>query len=92
MNGLPGDARQDIGEPGLRVDAVHLGCDDQAVEDGGTLPTAVGAAEQPRLAAEGHAAQRPLGGVVADTDPPVIEESRCAFRRLQPSIPIETSQ
>jgi hypothetical protein len=34
-----GDSGQDVGEPGLRIDAVHFGGDDQAVHRRGTLPT-----------------------------------------------------
>ena len=41
---MPG---QNVGEPGLRINVVHLGCDDQAVHDCGALAAAIGAAEQP---------------------------------------------
>jgi hypothetical protein len=40
-----GDARQDVGESSLRIDVVHLGCDDQAVHDRGTLAATIRAAE-----------------------------------------------
>lgn len=36
-----GDAREDVGEPGLRVDIVELGRADEAVDHGGSLGTAV---------------------------------------------------
>lgn len=49
-----GDASEDIGEPRLGVDIVELCCLYQRVDDGGALTAAVGAAEQPRLAAERH--------------------------------------
>ena len=48
-----GDAGQDIGQPGLRVDIVHFGGDDQAVHRRGALPAAVGTREQPRFSAQG---------------------------------------
>ncbi len=32
-----GDARENVGEPGLRIDVIHLGGDDQAVHHRGTL-------------------------------------------------------
>jgi hypothetical protein len=70
-----GDAGEHIGEPGLRVDVVELGGLDQRVEDGGALPAAIGAAEQPRLAAERDAAQRPFGGIVRQADVAIIEEA-----------------
>jgi hypothetical protein len=37
-----GDAGQDVGEPGLRIDIVHLGGDDQAVHNGGALAASNG--------------------------------------------------
>ena len=69
-----GDAGQHIGKPGQRIDVVELGGDDQAVEDGGAPAAAIGAAEQPGLAAERYAAQGVLGGVVGEADPSVVEE------------------
>ena len=41
LEGMFGDAGQDIGKPGLRVDVVHLGRDDQAVHNGGALAAAI---------------------------------------------------
>lgn len=78
--GVVGDARKHVGEPSLRVDGVESGGLDERVEDGGALAAPVRAAEQPRLAAERHAAQRPLGGVVRDADPAIVEEAREGVR------------
>ena len=36
MRGMGGDTREHIGQPGLRIDAIHLGRDDE------TYPFAVG--------------------------------------------------
>jgi hypothetical protein len=41
LDGMFGDAGQDVGEPGLRIDVVHLGGDDQAVHHGGALAAAI---------------------------------------------------
>jgi hypothetical protein len=41
LDGMFGDAGQDVGEPGLRVDVIHLGRDDQAVHNGGALASAI---------------------------------------------------
>ena len=41
-----GDAGEDIGKPGLRVDVVELGGDDEGVHRRGALAAAVGAGEQ----------------------------------------------
>ena len=62
--------------PGLRIDVVELGGLDQRVHHGGALAAAIGAGEQPRLAAERDAAQRALGGVVGQADAAVVEEAR----------------
>ena len=56
MGRVLGDARQDIGQPGLRIDVVHLGGDDQAVHGGGPLTAAVGTGEQPRFSAQSNTA------------------------------------
>ena len=47
LGGMSGDTGQHIGEPGLRIDVVHLGRDDQAVHHRGTRPAAIRATEQP---------------------------------------------
>ena len=40
-----GDAGQNVGQPGLRIDVVHFCCDDDAVHGGSTLSATVGAGE-----------------------------------------------
>ena len=47
MGGMFGDPGQDVGQPGLWVDIVQFGSDDQAVDRRGALSTAVGTGEQP---------------------------------------------
>ncbi len=47
MRGIGRDAQEDVGEPRLRIDAVHLGRDDEAVRVSGAPASAVGSAEQP---------------------------------------------
>ena len=46
---LIGDAGEHVGEPGLRVDVVHLGGDDQRVHGGGPVAAAVGAGIYPEF-------------------------------------------
>ena len=41
MRGMGGDAREDVGEPCLRIGAVHLGGDDEAVHVGTVKLTGV---------------------------------------------------
>jgi hypothetical protein len=77
-----GDPGQDIGEPSLRIDVVELGGLDQREHDRGTLAAAVGAGEQPCLTAQRDAAQRPLGGIVAQANAAIVEERVNASSRL----------
>jgi hypothetical protein len=46
------DAREYVGEPGLRIDVVEPRGLDQRVHYSGALAAAIGAGEQPRLASE----------------------------------------
>ena len=54
MDGMLGDAGENVGEPGLRINIVHLGRDDQAVHHRGPLAATIRAAEQPGFSAEGN--------------------------------------
>ena len=73
---MRGDPSKDVGKPGLRVDVVHLRRYDQAVHGGGSLSTAVRAAEHPRFSSQSNAAQGALGRVVRQAHPPVVQEQR----------------
>lgn len=73
------DAREDVGEPDLRIDVVESGGLDERVEGRGALAAAIGAAEQPRLPAQGYAPQGALGGIVGEADPAIIKEPRERF-------------
>jgi len=53
-DGMFGDAGEDIGKPGLGIDVVEAAGLNQRKDDGGALPAAVGAGEEPRLPAQGH--------------------------------------
>ena len=55
---LVGDALEDVGEPGLRVEVVELGSAEQRVHGRGTSAAPVRAAKQPRLSSQGDTAQR----------------------------------
>jgi hypothetical protein len=45
MSRMGGDAGEDVGQPGLRIDAVHLGRDDQAIHGRGASSASIGAGE-----------------------------------------------
>jgi hypothetical protein len=47
LGGMSGDAREDVGQPGLWIDAIHLGRVDETIHGGGALSAAVRPAEQP---------------------------------------------
>jgi hypothetical protein len=59
-----GDARQYVGEPGLRVDVVELGRLNQRQHDGGPFATAIRTREQPSFSSERNASQRTFCRVV----------------------------
>ena len=48
----PGNLIEHVRKPGLGIDIVELGGDDEGIKVGGTLAATVGASEQPRLAAK----------------------------------------
>lgn len=88
-----GDPREDVSQPGERVDAVEFAGFDQAVDGGGAAPSGVGAGKQPVLSAQADAPQRVFGAVVVDFQPAVADEAglqqlrrhRCAqLRCLEP--------
>ena len=69
MTGMVGYAGKDMGEPGLRIDIVELGGDDEAVHERGPLPAAVGAGEQPGFTPQGNAPARSAALLVRHTRP-----------------------
>ncbi len=73
--GMFGDTGEDVSQPGLWIDVVQLGRDDEAVEDAGALAAAVGAGKQPGLSAESQTAQGALGGIGGEADPGIVEEA-----------------
>src|SRR5579871_433728 len=80
---MGGDAGENIREPGLRIDAIHLGGDDQAVHGSSSPSAAIRSAEQPGLPTKSNASQSSLGGIVGETDAPVLEEEGEAGPALQ---------
>src|SRR6478672_5255219 len=83
MGRMGGDAGEDVAQPGLRVDAIHLGGDDQAVHRSGALSAAIGSAKQPRLSSQGDPPQPSLGGIVGQAYAPILKEQSEARPALQ---------
>lgn len=52
----------------MRIDIVHLSCDDQGIHEGGAVTTTLGASEEPGLPAKLDTAQRPLRRIVRQAD------------------------
>ena len=65
---------QDIGEPGLRIDAIHFGRDDEAVHGSRALSATIGSAEQPGFSAKSDPSQSSFGSIVRQADASVLEE------------------
>ncbi len=49
MDGMFGDASEDVGQVSLRVDAVHLGGFDESVDAGGALASSIGPTKKKAL-------------------------------------------
>lgn len=77
--GDAGNARAHIGEPGLRIDAVELGGDDQTVHESGPVAALIRTGEEPRLAAESNTARPAFGGVAREAD------AAASRKRVKPS-------
>ena len=75
LDGMAGDTGKDVGQPGLGIDVVELGGNDEAVKDGGTVTSAIRTGEQPGFPAKGDAAQSSFGGIVGQADAAVVEEA-----------------
>ena len=76
-------AREDIGEPGLRIDVAELGGLDQRVDRSGATAAFVRAGEGPIVAADRERPDRPLGGIVGDAQTAVVEEAGQRRQRVR---------
>lgn len=82
MGRMGRNTSQDIGEPGLRIDAIHFGRDDEAVHGRRALSATIGSAEQPGFSAKSDPSQSSFGSIVRQADAPVPEEQVKAAQRL----------
>jgi hypothetical protein len=62
-------------QPRPRINVIHLGSGDEAIHDRSALPTTVAAGEEPRLSAQGNAAQPALSRIVGHANAAVIKET-----------------
>jgi hypothetical protein len=72
---MGGDTEEDISQPSLRIDAIHLRRDDETVHGCCTLSAAIGPAEEPRFSSQGNlAAILPISGRMSSS---IIAGIRC---------------
>src|SRR5579871_2192599 len=72
MNGVPGDARENVFEPGERIDARSLAGSYEAPQHGRCPATFVASEEGPVVSADCYTADCPLRGVIIDRQVPVL--------------------
>lgn len=70
------DPREDVREPGVGIDVVEFGGDDQGVDGGRPFAATIGPGEHPGAATQGNTAQGAFGGVIAEADPAIVQEVR----------------
>jgi hypothetical protein len=54
VGGMGAETGENISQPSLRIDAIHLGRDNKTVHGGCTLSAAIGSAKEPRFSSQGH--------------------------------------
>ena len=74
MGGVSGDAGEKVCRPGLGIDAIHLGRDNETVHGSCPMAAPIRPAEQPGFSAESNTAQSAFGGIVREADTPIFEE------------------
>ena len=72
---IVGQPHQHIGKPSSGIYAVELGGLDQRVDGCGTPAAFIGTREGPVVTPDSNTTQRPLRGVVTESDAPIVEES-----------------
>ncbi len=82
--GMPGDdALENVGEPGVRLDAIELRRADQGGDDRPVLGAAVRPGEEGVLAGQGDGSDGALDGVGVELDAAVVEEPDEAIPELE---------
>jgi hypothetical protein len=72
---MGGDTGENIGQPSLRIDAIHFRGDDKTVHGGCTLSAAIGPTEEPRFSSQGNLAVIvPISGRMSSS---IIAGIRC---------------
>jgi hypothetical protein len=68
------DPFEDVGEPGLRIDVVHLCADDEAIHFCSPLSPPIRTRKKPRLATQGYATKGALRRIIGQADLAIVEE------------------
>ena len=81
-----GDAREDIGEPCLGIDAIHLCGGDQAVHHRGSLAAAIGTREE-KVRPGVHGFGDPMAGlIIVTTDKKLLQDNpKTASEKILPN-------
>ena len=77
------DTAEHVGEPGFGIDIIQFCRSDERVDRRCPFAAAVRAAEGPVAAAERDTAQRPLGGIIRETDAAIVKEAGEGVPTLQ---------
>jgi hypothetical protein len=65
MSRMGGDAGKDVGQPCLRIDAVHFcRCDQGCTWPRGASSAAIGPAEEPGFSSKSYASEAAFGGII----------------------------
>jgi hypothetical protein len=76
LGGVVLQAGEDVGEPSVRIDVIDPGGVDQGVDRSRAATSFIGTRERPVVATDGNWPDLPLGGIVGDAQPPIVEEAR----------------
>lgn len=72
LDGVVGDASEDLFEIELRVESIQLGGAEQRVDGSGAFAARVRSGEERVFAAKGHDTQGALGGIVVDLEVAIL--------------------
>lgn len=70
-----GDAGENVGQPGLRIDVVELGRHNERGHGCRSVGAAFGAGEEPRLSPQRKSSKGALSRIVRETDPAIVDEA-----------------
>lgn len=79
VKGYSWRSRENVSQPSLWVDVVHLGRDDQGTHESSAVATTRRSSEEPGFAAEGDAEEGSFGRIIGEANPAIIKEAGKGF-------------